>query len=160
MTDRYRVSVERVEQDADGDDVYRTVAEFMAPRGALAAFVPNIVAGILGSGPTHPQDAAEADTYPQSAEASSAQQAQDAADEAAGKPKRTRRTKAQIAADNAAQALGFRDAAHQAEVAGGAPTVLPAPALAIVPPPAAEQQPAAPAPSAAAAPAAPYNPFG
>lgn len=156
MTDRYRVSVERVEQDADGDDVYRTVAEFMAPRGALAAFVPNIVAGILGSGPAPAQDSAEADAYPQSAEESSAQQAQDAADEAAGKPKRTRRTKAQIAADNAAQALGFRDAAHQAEVAGGAPTVLPAPALAIVPPPAAEQQPAAQVP---VAPAAPYNPF-
>jgi hypothetical protein len=30
--------------------------------------------------------------------------------------KRTRRTKAQIAADNAAQGLGYRDAAHRAEV--------------------------------------------
>lgn len=155
MTDRYRVSVEHVEQDADGDDVYRTVAEFMAPRGALGAFVPNIVAGILGSGPTHPQDGAEAHAYPQSPAEYAAQQVEDAADEAAGKPKRTRRTKVQIAADKAAQALGFRDAAHQAEVAGSAPTVLPAPTLAIVPPPA--EPAAAPAP---AAPAAPYNPFG
>lgn len=151
MTDRYRVSVEHVEQDADGDDVYRTVAEFMAPRGALAAFVPNVVAGILGSGPTHPQEDAEADTYPQSAEASSAQQEQDAADEAAGKPKRTRRTKAQIAADNAAQALGFRDAAHQAEAMATGTAMAP-PAPAIVPPPVPEQP--------TSQPAAPYNPFG
>ena len=42
------------------------------------------------------------------------------------KPTRTRRTKAQIEADKAAQAAGFRDAAHQAEVAAqqaGQPTM-------------------------------------
>jgi hypothetical protein len=79
------------------------------------------------------------------------------------KPKRSRRTRAQIAADEAAQAAGFRDAAHQAEVtalqqpsrvADGAPETY-------VPPPA-----AVPAPSVATGDAAPppanepvFNPF-
>jgi len=60
-------------------------------------------------------------------------------------PKRKRRTKAEIEADNAAVAAGFRDAAHQAE---------------------AGQQPAAAAPPAAdpaietpAPPRGPFNPF-
>jgi hypothetical protein len=37
------------------------------------------------------------------------------------KPKRARRTKAQIAADKAAEELGYRDAAHRAEVEASAP---------------------------------------
>jgi hypothetical protein len=153
MTDRYRVSVERVEQDAEGDDVYRTVAEFVAPRAALACFAPGVVASMLGAGPVHPQDAAETDAYPQSPAEYAAQQVEDAADEAAGKPKRTRRTRAQVAADKAAQALGFRDAAHHAEASAATAAVTPA--LAIVPPPPAEQ----PAVQVPVAPAAPYNPF-
>jgi hypothetical protein len=59
----------------------------------------------------------------------------------ADKPKRNRRTKAQIAADEAAQAAGFRDAAHQAEAAAqqaGQPTTETAP----IPP----SEPAPPAP--------------
>jgi hypothetical protein len=72
-------------------------------------------------------------------------------------PKRKRRTKAEIAADSAAQAAGFRDAAHQAEAereshpsAGADPTAVfgwPAPTPSVAPEP------------VAAAPAERFDPF-
>lgn len=66
--------------------------------------------------------------------------------------KRKRRTKAEIAADEAAVAAGYRDAAHQAEVVAqqaGQPTVE------TIPVPAAEAAPAATVPAEAPQPAAP-----
>jgi hypothetical protein len=95
---------------------------------------------------------------------------QDAADDAAGKPKRTRRTKEQIANDKAAQGLGFRDHAHRVEVEAQqqvAPGVQVTTAFAgAVPVPA--EVPSGPVPPVSSAPPAgassaprvpPWNPF-
>jgi hypothetical protein len=83
------------------------------------------------------------------------------------RPRRPRRTKAQIAADEAAVAAGFRDAAHRAEVESHDaeprlphpdPTVAAGMAAA---PSAASYAPPSPVPAAVAAPpAGDYNPFG
>jgi hypothetical protein len=141
MTDRYRVIVLR-----EGETKDETLFELLGSATLLARLVPGALLDVLGADP-------DAQGAP---DAESAAERQDAADEAAGRPKRTRRTKAQIAADNAAQALGFRDAAHQAEAA--APTDgTPAPVT--VPAPAAPLPVAPTLPAADASPAPPYNPF-
>ena len=67
--------------------------------------------------------------------------------------KRKRRTNAEIAADKAAVAAGYRDAAHQAEAEAQQQVE----AEPVSPAEAPESVPAEPAP--AATPAAPYNPF-
>lgn len=99
--------------------------------------------------------------------AGAAAEAQANGDAAEG-PKRTRRTKAQIAADKEAQGLGFRDAAHRAEVesqqqapAGVTATTTFEGAAPV--PPAGEvvagSVPGAIVTGPPAPPAAPYNPF-
>jgi hypothetical protein len=65
-------------------------------RAASAGMADRVFDGAVAAG-----NAAEAQSAPAGAEPA--------------KPTRTRRTKAQIEADKAAQAAGFRDAAHQAE---------------------------------------------
>jgi len=45
----YRVYVEKVIQDSDGDSAYTTVIELMAPREQLARFAPGVVAEALGA---------------------------------------------------------------------------------------------------------------
>jgi hypothetical protein len=84
-------------------------------------------------------------------------------------PKRKRRSKAEIAADEAAKALGFRDAAHQAEVDAARVDAVQAaavpvssveqvspetPSSPVVPPAVPQASPATPPGEAA-----PYNPF-
>lgn len=49
MSDRYKVMVERITLDNDGDDTYETVAELLAPREQLARFAPGVVAEVLGA---------------------------------------------------------------------------------------------------------------
>lgn len=127
MTDRYRVIVMR-----EGETKDETLFELSGSAVLVARLVPGALLDVLSADPD--------------AQGAPDEQAQeDAADEAAGRPKRTRRTKAQIAADEAAKAAGFRDAAHQAEVTA---TSVPAP----TPDTGTAGTPTTPSP--------PYNPFG
>jgi|SRR5690349_19185477 len=104
--------------------------------------------------------------------AAEAQSSGQPADADEGKTRRPRRTKAQIAADKEAQGLGFRDAAHRAEVEsqqqGAAPVQLayapPAGEVVVgsVPGPIVTEAPAAvasPGPMTESPDAAPWNPF-
>jgi hypothetical protein len=145
MAEIYRVAVQRVvrtlnENGAETDRDYVSVIEFEAPADALLRFAAAEVAAALGAPgvavtvypepqqvpageanevretlvPTpHPSIAATAEVHARVAEREA-----DAAP-AAEAPKRTRRTKAQKAADDAAQAEGYRDAAHKSEVLAG-----------------------------------------
>jgi hypothetical protein len=157
VNNHYRVIVEVLTPDADGDLMGKTVLELMGPSELLARFAPGAVAEQLGAEraavtvvmpedmPTSPLppgvDSPPSEPLPQ-AEA----------------PKRKRRTKAEKEADDAAQALGFRDAAHRAEAATAAEVAsesLPAPEPADDPVP--EVSPVAPGQQTE--PAVPYNPF-
>lgn len=120
MTDYYRVTIERMTPDADGDLMGKTVGEFMGPSEQLARFVPGAVAEALGAErvavtTVMPQDAPTTFAEPRDADE------QPAPAPAAEAPKRKRRTKAEIAADTEAQSLGYRDAAHRAEAEQPAP---------------------------------------
>ncbi len=169
MGKTFKVTVEEMTPDDDGDLMGKVVAEFMSPGEVLARFVPGTVAEILGAEqvavtvgvpqgehvrewktdalgtPLAPIDSGQPETAEQ-------------------KQKRKRRTKAEIEADRAAQALGFRDAAHQAEVqeqVGQGPTGdgdADLRATAVY----AQNGPAdasLPAPAATQPPAVPFNPF-
>lgn len=123
MAEIYRVAVQRVvrtlnENGAEVDRDYVSVIEFEAPADSLLRFAPAEVAVALGAPgiavtvmperETVPGDA-EADSYPQDVpEATGSGES--------ARPTRKRRTKAEKAADDAAQAEGYRDAAHKAEV--------------------------------------------
>lgn len=178
--DKYRVIVLREGTDAD-----ETLFEIAGPATMVAKLAPAALLDALVG------DAAEV-AYPgrdvadrvfdQATAAGAAAEAQattpsggPAGETEAESTKRKRRTKAQIAADNEAQGLGFRDAAHRAEVESQ--QQVPAPTVAAtttfegaapVPPavptevpsgfPAATSVPATP-PAAPAGDAPPWNPF-
>ena len=104
----YRVTITR----EDGED-FETVIEVAGSGAFLVRIAPTMIAEALA-------EAALSDTPQRVVVGSgdvSAMTSAVAATEAPAPPKRPRRTKAQIAADEAAQAAGFRDAAHQAEAA-------------------------------------------
>lgn len=118
--DKYRVIVLREGAEAD-----ETLFEIAGSAARVARIAPGALIDVLAEdseswadGQRAAQAASVADRVFDAAVAAGAdaEAEQDAADEAAGKPKRTRRTKAQIAADKEAQGLGYRDAAHRAEV--------------------------------------------
>lgn len=127
MTTEYRVTVEKIERDEDGDPRGSVVLELLAPGAMLARFAPGAVAEVLGAERAAvtvvmPQDVPEGDE-PDTPAVNPERHYRPAAEPAAGDvpaaepTKRKRRTKAEIAADKEAQALGFRDAAHRAEAA-------------------------------------------
>lgn len=161
MTDYYRVTIERLTPDADGDLIGgKVVGEYMGPGEQLARFVPGAVAETLGAErvavttvmpqdvPTTFAELRDADEQPTPAPAAEA-------------PKRKRRTKAEIAADTEAQSLGYRDAAHRAEAEAATEADSPHPMPTPEQDAAADYTPpvAAPAPVPAPSGAAPYNPF-
>jgi hypothetical protein len=159
--DKYRVIIMREGVEAD-----ETLFEIAGSAGLVQQIVPAVLDTVLAEGwaATAAAGRSLADRVFDSVIAAdaAAEAEQDAADEAAGKPKRTRRTKAQIAADKEAQAAGFRDAAHRAEVES---TVAAAPPEAVIaggPAAAAAYAPSAivtEAPAASGGDAAPWNPF-
>lgn len=178
MGPRFRVSVERID-DVDGAQ-YETreslLFEATSPEPTrLAAYAADEVrAALLGAagvaeGP-HPQVAAAAEYFAQyGARAAAAEAQAERVDEPApDKPRRTRRTKAQIEADRAAEqaaAAGEHGNAVADGVAGDpapvAVVTLPAGTsetgerLTVAP----EDAPSVSAPAPAEVPAAPYNPF-
>jgi hypothetical protein len=120
MAEIYRVAVQRVvrtlnENGAETDRDYVSVIEFEAPADALLRFAAAEVAAALGAPgvavTVMPERVAETPPVTLAAEP-----AQAPAETESSRPTRTRRTKAQKAADDAAQAEGYRDAAHKAEV--------------------------------------------
>jgi hypothetical protein len=157
--DKYRVIVIR-----EGDDD-ETLFEIAGSAAMVARLAPTALLDVLGA------DADQTDPAPA---ANLADRVLDSALAAGGAPQfadaepvkqtRNRRTKAQIAADKEAEGLGFRDAAHRAEVEAqeevpAEPVVTEQPApepVASTPPPAI---PVAGPPAAAPADGAPWNPF-
>lgn len=111
--DMYKVTVTRLEDDA----YLETLFELAGSAALVQSVVPAVLDTVLTQS-SREGDRSLADRVFDAAIASGAdaEAEQDAADEAAGKPRRTRRTKAQIAADKEAVGLGYRDAAHRAEV--------------------------------------------
>lgn len=118
----YRVTVEELTPDGDGDLMGRTVAEFMSPAEVLARFVPGAVAELLGAERAAvtvvlPQDVPEQDEAP--TEVGQPQTAEQ-------KQRRRRRTKAEIEAEKqpeqAAAAVG--EAGPAAEGGAGTPVAL------------------------------------
>jgi hypothetical protein len=167
---RYRVIVLR---EASASSEEETLFELTGSAVLVARLAPTALLDVLSADPEAQGEPAAAAAVTATGERSLADRVFDGAIAAgavaeqapASEPaKRTRRTKAQIAADNEAQAAGFRDAAHRAEVENGpqqqaapvAPVVAPAadgPRDAVAPGP-------APAPAAQADPSAPpWNPF-
>lgn len=126
-TETYRVSVERVVRTLDGNGVERdrdfiTVVAFEASPEALLRFAPGEVAAALGAPGAAVTVYPEARKHPlaevvERAFATAPETPAAGSDAEPAKPTRTRRTKAQKVADDEAQALGFRDAAHRAEAA-------------------------------------------
>jgi hypothetical protein len=112
--DRYRVQVDKVLIDEDGDYNYQSVVDLTAERGQLARFAPAVVAEALGASAASVTVQTEnsigcfppvehvADDEPATAEAD--------------KPKRRRRTKAEMEADRLAE-LGATNAAEANAVA-------------------------------------------
>lgn len=120
MAEIYRVAVQRVvrtlnENGAEVDRDYVSVIEFEAPADSLLRFAPAEVAVALGAPGIAVTVMPERETVPGDTEADEAPEPEPAPGEPA-KPTRKRRTKAEKAADDAAQAEGYRDAAHKAEV--------------------------------------------
>jgi hypothetical protein len=167
---RYRVTVLR-----EGTTEDETLFEIAGGAVLVGRLVPAALLDVLSADPEAQGEPERSltDRVFDSAVSAGAEAEQDAADDSAGRPRRTRRTKAQIAADKEAVGLGFRDAAHRAEVEGANGAQVPttfagaAPVPAEVPsgfvPPAGEvvvgSVPGAVVTEAPAPPAAPYNPF-
>jgi hypothetical protein len=135
MTNKYRVLVEEITSDDDGDEFYSTIVELTAPAAVLATFAPNVVAQALDAGngtpherPNEPSRSPADATLPESPNGTTET------------TKRRRRTKAEIAADEAAKA---------------AANAMPAAEQELHPAPPAE----APATMPPAPPAVPYDPF-
>jgi hypothetical protein len=130
MGEIYRVAVQRVvrlidENGRETDREYVSVVEFEAAPESLLRFAPAEVAAALGAPgaavTVYPEPQRVPETlvptpHPLAEVVERAFPAQADASADAGASKRTRRTKAQKAADDAAQAEGYRDAAHKAEV--------------------------------------------
>lgn len=140
MGDIYRVIVQR-ESGEGRDYTNATLFEVAGSPELIGALLPQALRAALDS-------------------ATESQAAGAVLDDAIGKlppaaeapqQKRKRRTKAEIAADEAAQAAGFRDAAHQREATASGPGADPASAAQQSPP--GEQAPAEHQPPA------PFNPF-
>jgi hypothetical protein len=118
---RYRVMVEEITVDGDGDDTYRTVVELMATADVLGAFAPAAVSQALGVSvpaplPVHVAEPdVEVRTEPVAAPVE--------------KTKRTRRTKEQIAADEAAKTAGQASVTTSFEGAAPVPAEAPSPGL-------------------------------
>ena len=121
MGKRYTVTVQMIEDvpDPAGGTMldYTTVLDLTGPGEMLARFAPGAVAETLGA-----ERAAVTVVMPQDVPTPGTPGLdrltfvpEPTGEGEPAKP-RTRRTKAQKAADDAAQALGFRDAAHRAEV--------------------------------------------
>lgn len=174
---RYRVTVLR-----EGTTEDETLFEIAGGAVLVGRLVPAALLDVLSADPEAQGEPERslADRVFDSAVSAGAEAEQDAADDSAGRPRRTRRTKAQIAADKAAQALGFRDHAHRVEVEGAngaqaaeegvqvtttfaGATPVPAEVPSGFVPPAGEvvvgSVPGAIVTEAPAPPAAPYNPF-
>jgi hypothetical protein len=155
----YMISIGRVRgRDADGDRETESVLNTYVGDGSqMASAVLQLVAGLLGvasavdSTRLEPVNVSASDDAFRQQDADRAEREQAAEQQDAdGKPKRTRRTKAQIEADKLAEAEAARIAA------GGQPTLQPVPAYV----PGAVSAPTA-QPVDAPVPAQPaYNPFG
>lgn len=172
--EKYRVIVLR-----EGATEDETLFEIAGPAAMVAKLAPGALLDALDADgdraevPSYVPPTSLADRVFDSAVAAGNDAAADSADTEAAKTKRNRRTKAQIAADKEAVGLGFRDAAHRAEVESQqqiAAGVAASPAPAAYVPPAGEvvvgSVPGAivtEAPAAAPAPPvngeAPWNPF-
>lgn len=169
MATTYRVTV--IREGATEDE---TLFEIAGSANLVQSIVPGVLDVVLSERADAPERSLADRVFDGAVAAGAdAETEQDRADEAAGKPKRNRRTKAQIAADKEAVGLGFRDAAHRAAVesaqqappaAPAAPTEVPSgyvpPAgevvVGSVPGPIVTEAPAAPAPGGEAP---PWNPF-
>lgn len=134
---QYRLTLERRGVDDDGDRTWLTIIEATdTADGIVEAWLPTLSLRLGGGlAPQAPASAPEPSDRVSLTE-------QDAA-VVAEAPKRKRRTKAEIAADEAAQAAGYRDAAHMADTESVAADDVPT------------QDPAVTLPVAAA----PINPF-
>jgi hypothetical protein len=110
---RYRVTVLR-----EGTTEDETLFEIAGGAVLVGRLVPAALLDVLSADPEaqgEPERSLADRVFDSVVSAGAAAEAQANGDAAEG-PKRTRRTKAQIAADKEAQGLGFRDAAHRAEV--------------------------------------------
>ena len=128
MPETYVVSVQRIVKVTDPetgreiDRDYATVLNFEAPAEALLRFAPAEVAAALGAQraavTVHPERREALDSPETSSTPQDVDETLPPADQspAAVGTKRKRRTKLEKAADDEAQALGYRDAAHRAEV--------------------------------------------
>lgn len=118
---QYRLTLEKVGTNEDGDRSWENVIEVTdSPDGIVNAWLPTVSMRLGGAGMLQSlQVLPSIPDVPASNPISDAAQKMADALEA---PKRKRRTKAEIAADEQAQAAGFRDAAHQAQaIADAAP---------------------------------------
>lgn len=156
---KYRVIVEQV-----GDDKDETLFEIVGAASLVQSVVPGVLDAVL-SGSDEVRPLADR-VFDSAVDAERADRAAPGGPVEPPKQTRPRRTKAQIAADKEAEGLGFRDAAHRAEVEAqqaGQPTVeappIPAPALPEQASPAAPVTAPASVPADAAPPAQPWNPF-
>ena len=164
---KYRVIVERI-----GDEKDETLFEIVGSAVLVARMVPAALLDVL-SGDPEAQGGSVADRVLDAALTAGGERPDGvlrSADAEPVKQTRNRRSKAQIAADKEAEGLGFRDAAHRAEVEAqqaGQPTTdaPPSPTAAGQVDPSTGNQVTAPLSQAVAietpAPGggAPYNPF-
>lgn len=129
MATTYRVTV--IREGATEDE---TLFEIAGSANLVQSIVPGVLDVVLSERADAPERSL-ADRVFDSAVAAGAdaEAEQDRADEAAGKPRRPRRTKAQIAADKEAVGLGYRDAAHRAEVEAQQQAAPAAPAAPVAP---------------------------
>lgn len=144
MREQFRVSVVREVTNDDGETEYVTEFEAVArTAGQLARFAPREVLDVLGGnvGGTVAADAVDTSYMTPDGPVTAT------SDATTEQPKRKRRTKAEIAADEAA-------AAREAEQLAGEPVAATTPEQPAVPVPTFENGPAI-----SPAPAAPYNPF-
>jgi hypothetical protein len=166
--DKYRVIVMR-----EGTTEDETLFEIAGSAALVQGIVPGVLDTVLGSQADEAARSLADRVFDGAVAAGTGAEQQGGAPKFADaepvKQTRNRRTKAQIAADKEAQDLGFRDAAHRAEVeaqqqvhpGGPDPSAVPAePVAAPVPPVAETPPPATPVQAPAGEPAAaPWNPF-
>lgn len=171
--DMYKVTVTRLDDDA----YVETLFELAGSAALVQGIVPGVLDTVLAQSSREGDRTIADRVFDAAATAGrAAEQQAEGGETDEQKTKRTRRTKAQIAADKEAQGLGFRDAAHRAEVesslaqqrvADGPASVASLPEGAVPVPPAAPagevvagSVPGAIVTEPAAAPIAPpYNPF-
>jgi hypothetical protein len=117
MGDTYRVTIVR-ETGSGGEFESETLFEVAGGIGLVARIAPGALVDALRAADEEgvPDAGALADRVMDAAAAAGAPVAPSSHPFQGEQPKRKRRTKAEIAADAEAQAAGYRDAAHRAEV--------------------------------------------